>query len=231
MKPLPFIINFHGIGKPSRAYEPPGEEAYWIDFPSFSGILDFVAENPLRARLQLTFDDGNLSDHSVAAHELRERRLTAAFFVLGAKIGHKGYLSKTQIHELSAEGFEIGSHGLDHISWTQTSDFNLAREIGDSKKLIEDLIGKVVQSASIPFGRYDRRVLRELTRHGYRNIFSSDGGPRLTSALPTPRYTLRRDADPLSLAEQIKSRSGLIRRARTEARMLVRALLFGGSVP
>src|SRR5579872_2025502 len=159
MKVFPFIINFHGIGEPSRAYEQQGEEAYWLDSENFARILDFIAETPSRANLRITFDDGNLSDHSIAAHQLSERGLTAGFFVLVGKIGREGYLTKTLVRELSNSGFEIGSHGFDHVAWTQTDDVKLAREIGESKKIIEDLIGKAVHSASIPFGRYNRHVL------------------------------------------------------------------------
>ena len=166
----PFIINFHGVGKPPRAYEL-GEEPYWVDRVYFENILDFVAQHPFSTGVRLTFDDGNSSDYAIAAPELRRRGLSGSFFVLAGKLGREGYLSSVQVRELSAEGFEIGSHGLNHVVWTNASNAELAREINDSKAILEDITGRSVQSAAVPFGLYDRHVLRELSRHDY-HMFS-----------------------------------------------------------
>jgi peptidoglycan/xylan/chitin deacetylase (PgdA/CDA1 family) len=223
----PFIINFHGVGKPPRAYEL-GEEPYWVDRVYFENILDFVAQHPFSTGVRLTFDDGNSSDYAIAAPELRRRGLSGSFFVLAGKLGREGYLSSVQVRELSAEGFEIGSHGLNHVVWTNASNAELAREINDSKAILEDITGRSVQSAAVPFGLYDRRVLRELSRHDYHNVFSSDGGPRLTTTLPTPRYSLQRGVDLASLASLIEKSSSTFGRIRTEARLLTKWLIRRG---
>jgi peptidoglycan/xylan/chitin deacetylase (PgdA/CDA1 family) len=226
----PFVINFHGVGNPSRAYEP-DEEPYWIDRVHFKNILDFVEQHPSRAELRLTFDDGNSSDYAIAAPELKRRGLGARFFVLAGKLGWKGYLSKAEVSDLSAQGFEIGSQGMDHVHWTDASDAALVREIKDSKAILEAVTGCPVRSAAIPFGLYDRRVLRELSRHGYQYVFSSDGGPRLTAMLPTPRYSVQRTVPLTSLASLIEASTSLSRRALTEARVLAKALVRRGKVP
>jgi peptidoglycan/xylan/chitin deacetylase (PgdA/CDA1 family) len=220
----PFVINFHGIGNPPRAYEP-GEESYWIDRVHFKNILDFVAQRPLGAGVRLTFDDGNSSDYAIAAPELMRRGLGARFFVLAGKFGQEGYLSRAEVRDLAAQGFEVGSHGLDHVAWTNASDAALVREIKDSKAILEDVTGCPVRSAAVPFGIYDRRVLRELSRHGYQNVFSSDGGPRLTAMVPTPRYSLQRRVVLTSLASLIETSASFSRRARTEARAVIKALI------
>jgi peptidoglycan/xylan/chitin deacetylase (PgdA/CDA1 family) len=219
-----FVINFHGIGKPPRAYEP-GEEPYWIDREHFEDILDFVAQHPLGAGVRLTFDDGNSSDYAIATPELKRRGLGASFFVLAGKLGREGYLSRAEVRDLSAQGFEIGSHGLDHVAWTDASYAALVREIKDSKAILEDVTGCPVQSAAVPFGLYDRRVLREVSRHGYHNVFSSDGGPRLTTKLPTPRYSMQRSVALTSLACLIETSGSFSRRARTEARVVTKVLI------
>jgi len=226
----PFVINFHGIGDPPRAYEP-GEESYWTDRVYFETILDFVAQHPLGAGARLTFDDGNSSDYAIAAPELKRRGLGARFFVLAGKFGQEGYLSRAEVRDLAAQGFEVGSHGLDHVAWTDASDAALVREIKDSKAILEDITGCRVRSAAVPFGLYDRRVLRELGRHGYHSVFSSDGGPRLTAMVPTPRYSVQRNVALASLASVIDTSSSFSRRARTEARVRAKALVRRGKVP
>jgi peptidoglycan/xylan/chitin deacetylase (PgdA/CDA1 family) len=227
---MAFIINLHGVGVPPRACEI-DEQPYWITREKFNELIEFAAQPKYRARVGLTFDDGNLSDYAIAAPELRRRGLRASFYVLAGRIGQHGYLSKTQVCELSTEGFEIGSHGLDHVVWTKASDTALTREIGDSRAILEDLTGRVVCSVAIPFGLYDRRVLWEIRRHGYQNVFSSDGGPRLTVAPPIPRYTVRRDVDLATLARLMHKSGGFLARTWTEARVRVKASLDRGAAP
>jgi peptidoglycan/xylan/chitin deacetylase (PgdA/CDA1 family) len=223
----PFVINFHGIGNPLRAYEA-GEESYWTDRGIFEIILEFVAQHSFNGEVRLTFDDGNSSDYAIAAPELKRRGLGARFFVLAGKFGQEGYLSRAEVRDLAAQGFEVGSHGLDHVAWTDASDAALVREIKDSKAILEDVTGCRVRSAAVPFGLYDRRVLRELGRHGYHSVFSSDGGPRLTAMVPTPRYSVQRNVALNSLASLIETSTSFSRRARTEARAVIKALIGRG---
>jgi hypothetical protein len=49
-----------------------------------------------------------------------------------------------------------------------------------------------VESASCPFGDYDRRVLKELRRIGYRFIYTSDGGAATEAQWLRARITVRR---------------------------------------
>ncbi len=219
-----FIINLHGVGKIPRAYES-GEGPYWIDSVDLESILDFVERHPRLDSIGFSFDDGNRSDHAIAAPALRRRGLRARFFVLAGRLDKDGYLSRGQVRELSEEGFEIGSHGCDHVDWTKARNEILACELKDSKAIIEDIIGRPVTGAAIPFGSYDRRVLGALSHFGYREVFSSDGGPRLTSGWPTPRYSLRRGVELHALADRIDTSAAFLGRAQTEARLRVKASL------
>ncbi len=223
-----FILNFHGIGNAPRPYEP-GERPYWLDPDELSRVLDFVQARSGTAEILLTVDDGNSSDHEILAPELQKRSLSATFFVLAGKLDRAGYLRRSQVRDLAQRGFEIGSHGLDHVSWVMADDVSLACELRESKRIIEAAIGRPVTSAAAPFGRYDRRVLRALAEAGYRRVFSSDGGPRLTEAWPTPRQTLRSGIDIGTLARQI-GRWSLYHRARTELRVVMKSLRSGSAV-
>ena len=102
-----FLLNFHGLGKPA-GHLSDGEKQCWIDPQFFAEILDAVSR---RKDVELTFDDSNESDYTIALPLLKARRLVARFFVVADRIGKAGYLSKGQIQELCAEGMTIGSHG------------------------------------------------------------------------------------------------------------------------
>ncbi|WP_404517161.1 polysaccharide deacetylase family protein [Bradyrhizobium ottawaense] len=189
-----------------RPYEP-GEKPYWVGRDELERALDLVQSSRGAADIGLTVDDGNSSDFEIVAPELRKRDIKAAFFVLAERLDQNGYLRRSQVRELAGEGFEVGSHGLNHVDWTRVDDGTLEREVRDSKAIIEDIIGRPVTSASTPFGLYDRRVLRCLRRSGYRDVFSSDGTPRLTSAWPTPRQSLRSGFDIEALASRAARQS------------------------
>ena len=225
MNERPVILNFHGIGEPARPYEP-GERPYWLGRDELERVLDLVQNV---ADIALTVDDGNSSDYEILAPELRKRRLTATFFVLAAKLDQAGYLRRSQVRELAQGGFEIGSHGLHHVDWVSSDDASLAREVAESKQIIEAVTGRPVTAAAAPFGLYDRRVLRALAKAGYRRVFSSDGGPRLTAAWPTPRHTLQSGLDINALDRHVGRRS-LYDRARTEFRVLAKSLLLRSTI-
>ena len=223
MRKQAFIINFHGIGEASRPYEA-GERPFWISRHEFLNVLDLVRSNSDVVDFKLTFDDGNSSDYEIAAQELRKRSLEASFFVLAGKFQQPGYLTPTQVRELAGEGFQIGSHGLNHVDWTGADDRELADELSGSKSILEEVVGRPVASAASPFGLYDRRVLNALRRAGYRDVYSSDGSARLSKAWPTPRYSVQGGLDAGRLVETVRH-GRLFDRLNNELRLRVKASL------
>jgi peptidoglycan/xylan/chitin deacetylase (PgdA/CDA1 family) len=224
----PFILNFHGIGSAERPYEK-GEQPYWLEPDELVKALDLVQSMSGLMDIALTVDDGNSSDCRIMAPELKKRGLAAAFFVTAGKLDRPGYLRATDLQELSSAGFEVGSHGVDHVDWTKCDDARLGREVGHSKSVIEAVLGKPITAAAVPFGSYDRRVLRTLAKAGYRRVFSSDGGPRLTSAWPTPRKSLRAGDDMAALRLEMAGHA-FRHRAYSELRVCVKSRLHRSAV-
>jgi peptidoglycan/xylan/chitin deacetylase (PgdA/CDA1 family) len=218
-----FILNLHGVGEAVRPYEP-GEQPYWLSRSELTRVLDLVQGMSDCLDIALTVDDGNRSDYEIIAPELQKRGLVATFFVLAGKLDQPGYLRRSEVRDMAAGGFEIGSHGLHHVDWACCDDLCLAREVGNSKELIEGVTGRPVTAAAAPFGSYDRRVLRALARCGYRQVFSSDGRPRLTAGWPTPRQTLRTGVDIDALSRVMRGQA-LYDRARSELRILAKSWL------
>ncbi|MEQ1955498.1 polysaccharide deacetylase family protein [Mesorhizobium sp. CN2-181] len=215
------IVNFHGIGKPGRAYEP-GEAAYWISAERFRDILDRIADHPDRDRLAITFDDGNSSDLAIGAPELRRRGLTAQFFVLTGRIGEAGSLSDDDIRRLIDAGMDIGSHGIAHRDWSSLASEDLEDELVSSKTLLEGLCGMPVRSAAIPFGRYNAAVVAALRKAGYGTAYSSDGGSAKKSAFLKPRTSIRQDTTDAALERLLSGRDDPWRRLRRAAAMTVK---------
>jgi peptidoglycan/xylan/chitin deacetylase (PgdA/CDA1 family) len=162
-------LTFHGIGAPSRSLEP-GEESVWVGTERFAAVLDAVRG---RDDVRVTFDDGNRSDLEIALPALRERGLTATFFVVAGRLGAPEFLSADDVRTLAAAGMKIGSHGMHHRPWREA---DLEEEVGGAKALLEAAAGRPVDEAACPFGSYDRRVLSALKRAGFARVYTSDRG-------------------------------------------------------
>lgn len=183
------VLNFHGIGTPERTLEP-GEAPYWITPDRFEAILDLVAARPDRDRIRLTFDDGNRSDLTLGAPHLMARGLSATCFVLTGRIGAAGSLGGADLAALLQAGIAIGSHGVAHVDWRQLDASGLEAELAGSRRRLEEICGRPIIAAAIPFGAYSGRVLKGLAAAGYREVYSSDGGPMAEGAFLRPRQTI-----------------------------------------
>jgi peptidoglycan/xylan/chitin deacetylase (PgdA/CDA1 family) len=76
-------------------------------------------------------------------------------------------LSWPQLRELAAEGWEIGSHTVNHPHLTQVDDVTLADELERSKADCETHMGRPCTSVAYPYGDVDERVVDAARRAGY----------------------------------------------------------------
>jgi peptidoglycan/xylan/chitin deacetylase (PgdA/CDA1 family) len=208
-------LTFHGVGRPSRPLAP-GEDVVWVSVEQFTAVLEAVRTRP---EVRITFDDSNRSDLEIALPALRERGLTATFFVLAGALEDPAHLSADDVRTLAAEGMSIGTHGMDHADWRDADDDTLERELGTARQRLEAICRRDVRAAAIPFGHYDRRVLAALRAYGYTQAHTSDGGPARAGAWLQPRNSLRRTDGPAELARMLapeRSAAALAtRRAKT----------------
>ncbi len=185
------LLNFHGVGETRKNLDP-GEFAYWLPAARFAEIIAAAAQQP-RERIGITFDDSNESDITTCAPILERHGFRACFFVLLGRIGKPGSLGAQDIRALHRAGHEIGSHGIAHLDWTRLDPGQLREEVEDSRLALSEIIGAEVKKAGIPFGRYNRCVLRALRRAGYERVYTSDGGLARKGRWLQPRISLRRD--------------------------------------
>ena len=126
--------------------------------------------------ITFTFDDSWLQHARVAAPALLARGLPAVFFLTTNDLGRIHRLSRDEARQLSQLGFSIGSHGMSHRFFTALDNAELWAELVDSRKYLEDCIGKSVRWLSLPGGRGNRRVARLAAEAGYEAIFGSRPG-------------------------------------------------------
>jgi peptidoglycan/xylan/chitin deacetylase (PgdA/CDA1 family) len=115
----------------------------------------------------ITFDDGFESVYTQAFAVLQELNLSATVFLtVGADTTtgedqrlpeHEGrsMLSWREIRQMQKHRIDFGAHTLTHPDLTTLSASEIEKEIGDSKKVIEDAIGVEASSFAYPFGFFD----------------------------------------------------------------------------
>jgi peptidoglycan/xylan/chitin deacetylase (PgdA/CDA1 family) len=187
------IINFHGLG-PIPPHVDAGEAKVWCADPAlYADLLDETREAATACGLDflITFDDGNRSDLDTGLKPLADRGVSAIFFPCAGRIGQSGYLDTAALRELVAAGQRIGSHGWSHTDWRRAPPAAMRQEVGEAKDRIEQAAGVEVTTVAIPFGCYDRRVLRDAAP--FESIFTSDAVLADTTARVQPRLSYTAD--------------------------------------
>ena len=226
--PAQRVLSLHGIGAP-HAGVTESERFRWLSREAFLSLLEtiVVTRHGSHPPVVITFDDGNESDALIALPELAKRNLKAIFFVVGARIDTSHYLDRAALTDLVSAGMEIGSHGMHHSNWRKLDSMMLNVEIDTARRLIEDICGKAVTKVAIPFGSYDRHVLKKLRAERFDCVYTSDGGLAKSDAWLRPRQTVYSDVAERDMKVLLTSYPSLAARLRCRtARMYKR---FRGS--
>lgn len=183
------IVTYHGLSRDESA-----DGLYTLTEEQFESQMAYLSEKTFKVisldavgkwlqggalperSIVLTFDDGLESHYSLAFSILKRYHFQGAFFVNPATLNQKGTLTHQNLREMHRAGMEIGSHGLDHIFLTGLDEAELQRQLEESKKALEVLLGQEISFFSIPRGRYDRRILDAIKSAGYQAACTSDIG-------------------------------------------------------
>ncbi|HWB32290.1 MAG TPA: polysaccharide deacetylase family protein [Acidobacteriaceae bacterium] len=123
---------------------------------------------------EVTFDDGHISNHTIAAPLLAFYGIKAHFFITSGWTGIKpGYMGWAELRDLGQAGHVIGAHGWSHALLTHCNDRELEMELVQSRRTLEDKLGVPVTTMSLPGGRANARVFAACARAGYSRVFTS----------------------------------------------------------
>jgi peptidoglycan/xylan/chitin deacetylase (PgdA/CDA1 family) len=162
------------------------------------------------ARLHVTFDDGFRNITSVVP-QLCDLGVLITLFVCSGYADLEGApllipeletddpheleqlrtMSWDELRALAQGGVTIGAHTISHPHLTGLADADLARELQESKRRVEDEIGVECRLFAYPYGEHDPRVRAAARAAGYERAFAlrrgSSGDP-----FATPRVDLYR---------------------------------------
>jgi peptidoglycan/xylan/chitin deacetylase (PgdA/CDA1 family) len=123
--------------------------------------------------IMITFDDGYLDNYKTAYPILKKYGQKAVFFLITANIGtdHR-FMNWQQAKEMSDNGMIMQSHTVNHVNLTKLSTEAARQELADSKRIIEEELGKPVRYLAYPEGSVNKATSRLAKDVGYRGAFS-----------------------------------------------------------
>jgi peptidoglycan/xylan/chitin deacetylase (PgdA/CDA1 family) len=135
----------------------------------------------IRKLAVITFDDGYADFYENAFPILQAFKYSATVFVPTAFIGAPGagiegkrHMSWSQVREAHSAGIDFGSHTVNHPQLAELPAQDILHQLQESKKTIEDNLGKAVDAFAYPFAFPEAKrdmvaVLRRLLiESGYR---------------------------------------------------------------
>jgi len=193
------ILTYHRVREPAANDPRPGlcvsprvfdEQLRWLRRRGyrFTNVAELPHVEPAQKCVLLTFDDGTEDNHRVAFPILQEHGVTATIFVVAGLLGRANaypgssvdgghtIMTAGQVAEMAAAGIEFGSHTCMHHSLPSLSDDELQRELVDSRRIIESIVGREALAIAYPYGHYDERVKAAAQRAGYRFACTTERG-------------------------------------------------------
>ncbi|MBW8042191.1 MAG: polysaccharide deacetylase family protein [Planctomycetes bacterium] len=117
------------------------------------------------------------------------------------------FMDPQQVRELMVDGFQVGSHSMNHEYLSKLGDSQLEEDIGESKRTISEIIGDTPKTFCYPFGgidSWDKRVVEILKKKGFLCAVSTVEGLnnwntdlfalqriRVTGNIPLPVFVFR----------------------------------------
>ena len=136
-----------------------------------------------------------------------------------ACLAGRGKAGAAALRRLDPLLFTVGSHGVTHRMLSGLRSDDIRAELCDSRRALEDLLGRPVACLSVPGGAVSRRVVEIAEEAGYTSLFTSAIGinPMPGGYRCIARIGVRRGTDPTTLQRWV---SGDLRRERVRAALL-----------
>lgn len=122
------------------------------------GVAEDVISDGIVTRenyVAITFDDGPQYKTTMKLLDgLKERQVTATFFLLGEKIEER----REVVERMQEDGHLIGNHTYSHIQLNSVSINDAIAEIEKTNEIIREITGETPQYIRPPFGSWSKRL-------------------------------------------------------------------------
>ena len=147
------ILMYHEIGDPDGPWE-----SLYVSEVNFRNQMEYLKKNGYNTGL------------------FKESEMKGVFYVYPKKFGSWNSLTEEEIKEMAANGMEFGSHSMSHLNMHKMGEKQLKYEVGESKRILEDITGNLVESFCYPAGRFSESLIEELIAAGYTNAVTTKYG-------------------------------------------------------
>lgn len=119
----------------------------------------------------ITFDDTHEEQYRIGVPEMNKYGFKGVFFIMTVSINRPGYMTKSQIKNLSDNGHSIGAHSWDHHPITKYKGSDWDIQLQNPKKQLESITGKPVNYFAYPSGIWNKVGIIKLKNYGYQLAF------------------------------------------------------------
>lgn len=208
------VLYYHRIGKADVLTRTPQQFSDDLDFLkkhyeciSLRELCDRLQRKPVfrRRAVVITFDDGYRDNYLLAAPILKKAGISATFFVSTGYMGterdflhdlrdEKEVIEKAlrfpkltwmDLRAMQSEGFEIGSHTINHTNLGKADKQSIEREITGSLAMLNKMLDDRPRAFSFPWGKpqdISEYAIDIVKRAGYYTAVSAYGGSNTRGA-------------------------------------------------
>ena len=136
-------------------------------FSNFAPLCE-VLEKPRQMKIAITFDDGLADLYTIAYPYLKKHGVPFTAFIITDFLDKPGYITTAQLKEMAEDTLvTIGSHGITHEILPALAAEEKKRELCESKRVLESIIGKPVEIFAYSHGQYDKEGLENARIYKY----------------------------------------------------------------
>src|SRR3990167_2298099 len=191
------ILIYHAIGYSPWAISEPTfrQQMAWLSqhchIVTLNNLLNPHNEYNKTA-VAISFDDGYACIHDIVAPILQDYRASATVYLntgwisedsihknSDANLGHypnEAFLTWHEVKTLAKNGWEIGSHGVDHLDLTSRAENIIQDELIHSKNMIETILKNPCKHFAYTWGRYNSLLQKKVREAKYCSAVSGTHG-------------------------------------------------------
>jgi len=170
----------------------------------------------------ITFDDGYLSNYTMAYPALQKHNHKATIFVAPEpdeytrKLvkGIDDFANEDQMREMADNKISIQSHTMTHCILTNMDDKTAFYELSESRKKLSNITNHPVDHLAVPRAGYSRRIKKLVKKAGYKTACCNNKGSAngLSDPLALPRIVIERNTRIEDFARSLQPRTSAILR-------------------
>ncbi len=192
-----------------------------LDFEDYLNVRKAPDELPEKPVI-ITFDDGYLSNYTIAFPELKKYGHKATLFTAlepneysyKTVEGVDDFITPEHMREMSNNNVSIQSHTVTHCVLRDLNDETAFYALLEPLNRISKITGRPVRHIAIPRIGYSRRIKKLVKQAGYKTACCNNKGAAtgLSDTLALPRIVIERDMEIQDFARALQPKYSLMLR-------------------